>query len=168
MLSICQRRPTRGWSWQHRDALQRSFPLILTTHCTVTPLPRQGQLQEDPTLSGIQAAPTLRPTLSHQDVRLPSGFLNEILRMSNVVRCVLLHKHLLMTPLMILVPNKLGMGTSGTRPSLARQDNQPRNQPFSEHCTDRLSQTRRRLATSFSSTSRRWGSTFPIFESYQQ
>ena len=57
------------------DAFWRSPPWSLPPHCTATPAPRRGQLWEEPTLSGLQAAPTLRPTPSHYPpfYTIPSG-----------------------------------------------------------------------------------------------
>ena len=46
------------------------------------------------------------------------------------------------------------MGPSETRPSWARQDNQPGNQPFAEHCANRLIQNRRLSTPSAPSPSR--------------
>ena len=57
------------------DAFWRSPPWSLPPHRTATPAPRRGRLWEDPTLTGLQAAPTLRPTPSHYPpfYTIPSG-----------------------------------------------------------------------------------------------
>ena len=73
---------------------------------------------------------TLCPTPSHWEVRLPSGIFHKHLLRPSMVQYVLLCKYLLTTPPMILVPDKLGMRPSGTRPSSTRQDTHPSNQPF--------------------------------------
>ena len=78
-------------------------------HRTVTPASLQGRLREEPTLSGLQAAPTLRPTPSHylrptpshQVVRPQSGFFSREAYVGLVWEYVLQRKHHLMTSKMI-------------------------------------------------------------------
>ena len=90
---------------KHGDAFRRSSMCNLPPHCMATPTPCIGRLREEPTLSGPQADPTICPTPSHQEVCLPSGFLHKRLCRHSMVRYILLCKHLLAIPLMVLVPN---------------------------------------------------------------
>ena len=83
------------------DSFRRSPPWSLPPHRTSTPAPRRGRPREDPTLSGLQAAPTLRPTPSHYlpSFTIPSGGSAAIgvstrrLRRPSTGKYVLRHKH---------------------------------------------------------------------------
>ena len=155
---------------------QRRLPTLLsvkpTPHCTATPAPHQGRLQEEPTFSGIQFYLNLRPTSYHYPPShtITSRGLAAIvvfqknLGSPSILQYVILLKYLLTTPPIILVPNKLDRGMSRTRTSSARPDTQLSNQPFSEHCTNRLSQTRRQPAPSSPSPSHGRVSTLFIFK----
>ena len=83
------------------DAFRRSPPRSLPPHRTATPAPHWGLLREEPTLWGLQAARTLRPTLSHYPpfYTIPLGGLAAIevftrrLRRPSTVNYVLQRKH---------------------------------------------------------------------------
>ena len=119
------------------DAFRRSPPWSLPPHRTATPAPRRGRLWEEPTLSGLHAAPTLRPTPSHHppSYTIPSGGLAAIgvstrrLCRPSTGKYVLWRKHPFWQIRRWYVPEKLDMGPSGTRISLARKDTNPSDQP---------------------------------------
>ena len=65
-------------------------------HRTVTPAPRRGRLREDPTLSGLQAAPTLCPTISipYTTHRTIFTYFAERYVLTSMVRYMILRKFL--------------------------------------------------------------------------
>ena len=73
--------------------------------CSAPPAPRRGSLQEESTLSGLQVAPTLRPTPSHylcptpshRVVRPQSGFFPQDAYVGLVREYALRRKHHLTT-----------------------------------------------------------------------
>ena len=96
------------------------------------------------------------------------GFSTKQLRRPSMAKYFLQLKHLLTTPPMILVPEKLEMGPSETRPYLARKDTNPNNQPLAEHRENRLIQNQRRPEPSYPSPSHGQVLTLPIFESAER